>query len=399
MNTRVLNIIENPELLQIEDLKLLENEIENIPYAQSLRAIYLLGINKFRNENFQQELTKTAAYTTDKKILYQIINRNNQPKFIPNIVENIPTDIATEKNILENSEEIKHPTEAKINTITEEKLTEQNTASGIDFYQKNTPDTHKKEEEETPHHTTKNSMIDFYSTPIKREFYAQSVSSPINFYERQIQSIEDTQKEEKVEEIEPLEENIVIENPSENISLSNDNQQKEAQDYQWKPMEIENIAPISAPKTEIIEEIEEEIITETEKEENNISVEMKESLIEEEDIIPQKTSNVSQFINTWQNWLKATPPPPNREKNIAIIDKFIENNPKISPISEDAEFNFKEKDDDISHLMTETLAQLYLEQKLYSKAINAYEILIEKYPERSEDFSKAIEEIKKMRNK
>lgn len=387
MNTRVLNIIENPELLQIEDLKLLENEIENIPYAQSLRAIYLLGINKFRKENFQQELTKTAAYTTDKKILYQIINRNNQRKFIPNIVENIPTDTPTEKNALENSEEreeIKHLTEAKINTITEETLTEQNTASGIDFYQKNTSDTQKKEEE-IPHHTTKNSMIDFYSTPIKQESYAQSVSSPINFYERQIQPIEGTQKEE----------NIVIENPSENISLSNDNQQKEAQDYQWKPMEIENIAPISASKTKIIEEI----ITETKKEKNNISVEMKESLIEEEDIIPQKTSNVSQFINTWQNWLKATPPPPNREKNIAIIDKFIENNPKISPISEDAEFNFKEKDDDISHLMTETLAQLYLEQKLYSKAINAYEILIEKYPERSEDFSKAIEEIKKMRNK
>lgn len=399
MNTRVLNIIENPELLQIEDLKLLENEIENIPYAQSLRAIYLLGINKFRKENFQQELTKTAAYTTDKKILYQIINRNNQPKFIPNIVENIPTDIATEKNILENSEEIKHSKETKINTITEEKLTEQNTASGIDFYQKNTSDTQKKEEKETPHHTTKNSMIDFYSTPIKRESYAQTVSSPINFYERQIQPIEDTQKEEKVEEIEPLEENIIIENPSENISLSTDNQQEEAQDYQWKPMEIENITPISAPKTEIIEEIEEEIITETEKEENNISVEMKEPLIEEENIIPQNNSNVSQFINTWQNWLKATPPPPNREKNIAIIDKFIENNPKISPISEDVEFNFKEKDDDISHLMTETLAQLYLEQKLYSKAINAYEILIEKHPERSEDFAEAIEEIKKMRNK
>lgn len=379
MNTRVLNIIENPELLQIEDLKLLENEIENIPYAQSLRAIYLLGINKFRKENFQQELTKTAAYTTDKKILYQIINRNNQPKFIPNIVENIPTDTPAEENILENSEEIKHSKETKINTITEEKLTEQNTASGIDFYQKNTSDTQKKEKE-TPLHTTKNSMIDFYSTPIKQESYAQSVSSPINFYERQIQPIEETPKEEKVEEIEPLEENIVIENPAENISLSTDNQQEKAQDYQWKPMEIENITPISAPKTEIIEEIEEEIITETEKEENNISVEMKEPLIEEKDIIPQNNSNVSQFINTWQNWLKATPPPPNREKNIAIIDKFIENNPKISPISEDVEFNFKEKDDDISHLMTETLAQLYLEQKLYSKAINAYEILIEKHP-------------------
>jgi hypothetical protein len=37
--------------------------------------------------------------------------------------------------------------------------------------------------------------------------------------------------------------------------------------------------------------------------------------------------------------------------------------------------------DDHSSLMTETLAKVYLEQKKY-KAIQAYEILILKYPEK-----------------
>ena len=113
----------------------------------------------------------------------------------------------------------------------------------------------------------------------------------------------------------------------------------------------------------------------------------------------KKDSNVSSFIDTWQNWLKIdrTAPVSKQEKKAAIIDKFIENSPKISPIKEDVEFVVKEKSDDISHLMTETLAQLYIEQKLYSKAIKAYQILQEKYPEKNYEFEQKIEEIKKSR--
>ena len=57
----------------------------------------------------------------------------------------------------------------------------------------------------------------------------------------------------------------------------------------------------------------------------------------------------------------------------------------------------KEKSDDISHLMTKTLAQLYVEQKLYTKAIKAYQILQEKHPEKTNEFEQKIEEIKKSR--
>ena len=49
---------------------------------------------------------------------------------------------------------------------------------------------------------------------------------------------------------------------------------------------------------------------------------------------------------------------------------------------------------DTTHLMTETLARVYLEQKKYSKAIQAYEILILKYPEKSIFFADRIKDIK-----
>ena len=75
MNARVLELIKNPENIQSGDLKLLETEINSNPYIQNIRALYLYGTHKFNPENYQNELSKTAAYTTDKKILYHFINQ------------------------------------------------------------------------------------------------------------------------------------------------------------------------------------------------------------------------------------------------------------------------------------------------------------------------------------
>jgi tetratricopeptide (TPR) repeat protein len=84
-----------------------------------------------------------------------------------------------------------------------------------------------------------------------------------------------------------------------------------------------------------------------------------------------------------------------KKKKLDLIDKFIENNPKITPIAKDATVPVIDViSEDTSHLMTETLARVYLEQKKYSKAIQAYEILILKYPEKSSFFADRISDIK-----
>ena len=84
-----------------------------------------------------------------------------------------------------------------------------------------------------------------------------------------------------------------------------------------------------------------------------------------------------------------------KKKKLDLIDKFIENNPKITPIAKDATVPVIEViSEDTSQLMTETLARVYLEQKKYSKAIQAYEILILKYPEKSSLFANRISDIK-----
>ena len=86
---------------------------------------------------------------------------------------------------------------------------------------------------------------------------------------------------------------------------------------------------------------------------------------------------------------------PEKKKKIALIDRFIETNPKISPVREMSKIaHIPEQNQDQSYLMTETLAKVYLEQRKFQKAIQAYEILILKYPEKSTFFANRISDIR-----
>ena len=86
----------------------------------------------------------------------------------------------------------------------------------------------------------------------------------------------------------------------------------------------------------------------------------------------------------------------NKKKKAELIDKFIETSPKIPPVKHGvtSTVTFDLNKDDNSYLMTETLARVYLEQKKYLKAIQAYQILILKYPEKSSFFADRISDIK-----
>jgi hypothetical protein len=83
-----------------------------------------------------------------------------------------------------------------------------------------------------------------------------------------------------------------------------------------------------------------------------------------------------------------------------IIDKFISENPKIKPVSNQTpKPKLVNNDDHVSDsLMTETLARIYLEQKNYDKAIQSYKILSLKYPEKSSFFADQIKLIVELKD-
>ena len=87
-----------------------------------------------------------------------------------------------------------------------------------------------------------------------------------------------------------------------------------------------------------------------------------------------------------------------RPKGIEIIDSFIKNDPQIkAPKAEqiNTENKAKKSAEDNYDLVSETLAAIYIEQMLYHKAIDTYEKLSLKFPEKSRYFADLIQSLEK----
>jgi hypothetical protein len=81
-----------------------------------------------------------------------------------------------------------------------------------------------------------------------------------------------------------------------------------------------------------------------------------------------------------------------------LIEKFIIANPRIEPIREPARVPVADISKPFTELggglVTETLAKIYINQGYYSKAIDIYEKLSLKFPEKSSYFASQIEKVK-----
>jgi len=285
-------LITNPDTLTDLQTKSLENVLEKYPYLQSARALYLKGLYNQDSYKYNFALKTTAAYTTDRSVLFDFITSNNfinlkesENYFINN--EIIPEFVKLEE-VVETESLVSEEVEKEIISLTEEALFE----------------------------------IETIATTIKE--------------------VDDTQTLTEIEETLEIGKPIAF-STNEKHSFN-----------EW--LKLSNFKPIV-------------------REENTA---------EEEKILQSnnKSVNFDEIIDS-------------KSKNIELIDKFIESKAKITrsnlhaettPIVVEVQYT--------SHLMTETLAKVYLEQKKYDKAIKSYKILILKYPEKSIFFADRIKNIK-----
>ena len=592
MNTRILDLLENPNLLQADDLKLLNEQIKATPYVQSLRALALLAASRFDPEDYRNVLSRTAAYTTDKKILFQLVNgrttaltvageagtpavsaeqsgsthgtdeKSQVDDVVADIAANLPagrpvnaeTDNTT---AVEDAPGLAEKAEEKIFTkitpaetsaakpiyvngelnrilfegeedflqqatpvidkeasaesgqlvladsnLTAPKVFSEETAPVNELAAKETdPEVSDKQPEDADVHeviipektsTVEETVVDepaaadvsfhgiapflpevkITATPKKEEKavtpvpvsnkHEEEMQRLIAEVERKIKEKKAAQVQEVPKEEEPSNTEIsftdtqdfvvktetpadviptsVTEKPSESTSGSDSasvadipepNAEETSQGPEtvadtpsvrpgWKPMSIPSHTPDALLKTEeqlpkaefeITQEATEEMKTVEEvpviqKQPSGIEAKSVDQVTEPVQCVADDDSNVPQFINTWQNWLKidrkeAAPPVvpvPDEDRKTEIIEKFIETAPRISQLREEGNFVIKEKKSDISHLMTETLANIYVEQKLYARAIHAFHILADKHPQKADYFKSKVKEVRDLRN-
>lgn len=72
-SSEYVNILQHPENIDAFKTQQLEEIVTEFPYFQSARAILLKGLNNTNSYKYNPTLKKTAAYTIDRKVLFDFI--------------------------------------------------------------------------------------------------------------------------------------------------------------------------------------------------------------------------------------------------------------------------------------------------------------------------------------
>ncbi len=272
MNTNdYINLLNNSKAINDKQTLVLETIVQEFPFYQSARALYLKGLYNQESFRYNYELKKTAAHTTDRSVLFDFITSDDFKIFQQEVYDKYQAEI---QNII----------------VADFELVQ---VEGLDIDL---------------------NSISIVEKNIRTEFVANEAPKTAN---------------------EIVEAELQIGKPlhfekNETHSFS-----------EW--LQLSKISPI---------------------------------VRNEEEKKPEVSSEL--------------------EKKFDLIEKFIELNPKIPQAKDTTSVpaNVAKSNEMPSSIMTETLAQIYLEQKKYTKAIQAYDILILKYPEKSSFFADRIKNIK-----
>ncbi len=270
MNTNdYINLLNNSKTINDKQTLVLETIVNEFPFYQSARALYLKGLYNQESFRYNYELKKTAAHTTDRSVLFDFITSDDFKIFQQEVYDKYQAEI--QSIIVSDFEYVR----------------EENRPVSLDTIAKSNNPT-----ETIPLSEQKESN--------KEVEAALEIGKPLQFEKNETHSFSE-----------------------------------------W--LQLAKIAPIIREGAE-------------------------------------KQTNVSSEL----------------EKKFDLIEKFIELNPKIPQVKDNTSIptNIAKSNETPSSIMTETLAQIYLEQKKYTKAIQAYEILILKYPEKSSFFADRIKNIK-----
>ncbi|WP_299889573.1 hypothetical protein [uncultured Lacinutrix sp.] len=308
MNTiEFTNILQEPQVISSAQTDALKTIINAFPYFQSARAMYLKGLKNSDSFKYNYALKTTAAYTTDRSILFDFITssnfeQNEVSKFIKqnsahlNDIEVIAEDISLNKNIIID------------NTL---KQDIENVRASLD--------------------------PELFQPKIAKEQLA-------NFEKETTHTIIESEKTESKETLAP---EVVL-----NLGKPLLFDKTETHSFnEW--LNLTRFKPINR---------------------NDETVE-----------------NSSKDIKASKDSLS-------KAKKFELIEKFIEKNPKLEGKKPASSTHNIAKAQMIQPeaLMTETLARIYVEQKNYKKAIQSYNILSLKYPEKSGFFADQIKAVKKL---
>lgn len=371
--TRIEYLVAHPYEVEKSDIPLLKKEVEKYPYFYTLRALLLYGLKKENHPSFEDYLNKTSIHSSNRVDLYHYINSKPLPKE-EKIIENVQENSTIKENTIEQETE----------SFNDEKLEEEVLkVEPISLIEEDNIDNDLVDE-----------MIenDTEESELRTDHVVEIISE-----DELNEVVEESKLAHKTSDQEI--ENAVLQTSG--IEISVEKPQPEEKNT-IQETEENNLVEISESVVIIDEMISEE----------------KEVMVQDSAIIEEKlNNNLDKESFSFSDWLKKVPSQSKDQKTIEaeqetaereikykLIDDFLEKNPKIIPMKKtditpiQVSSNFSHNSEEYSDLMTETLAQIYIEQRKYDKAIKAYKILILKYPEKNSLFANRIKEIENLKN-
>lgn len=397
--TRIEYLVAHPYEVEKSDIPLLKKEVEKYPYFYTLRALLLYGLKKENHPSFEDYLNKTSIHSSNRVDLYHYINSEPIQKEIQTKTETISPEMVEEK--VEELAENKFISEPILENSTSEII--ENNNETIEVIDEIIEEELNKEIEV---------ISETNSEEINEDIVDGMIENDTEESELRTDHVVDIISDEELNEVAEITNKVVVENNSKEENLTSENDIENAV-QQTSGIEIIESEPQQV--IEIIEDNQEKEIVEGLSENAEVIEESEPEMVEEKVEIIENNSDDSTF--SFSDWLKKVPSQSKTQQEIEeeqetaereikykLIDDFLEKNPKIVPMKKtditpvSTPSNFVQNTEEYSDLMTETLAQIYTEQKKYDKAIKAYKILILKYPEKNGLFANRIKEIENLKN-
>lgn len=410
----LIEYIEYPEKLSLQSLNEIENLVNTYPFFQTVRLLHTKNLQNAHKQIDQKDLHLTAAYVTDRKVLYYLLNKFSYT--VSSQEESIQSKPGSEKisQAVPAEKDVKDSMQENISDTLQNQLLISNleNSADIELVPGLAIDIRKQYGEEPNTDPISDDETDLVAAATAADLFELDSISPADqsVEEKEIQlgvqeaSLNDGEFE-FVDEASAMQEDLLnaqakLENPhgEEPVELNNieddeheshqvrDNTgNKEKSFLQWlesvDKVDLKDAFPVSNVK----EVDKNEKIIEKGKEELKLEMDYDINKLATSSTDHTGSSNTSEKIKS----------------QVSLINRFIEKNPKIKPNKQttaNEDFS-KESVREHESFITDTLAEIYVRQGNYAKAIFAYEKLSLKYPEKNTYFADQILEIKKLTNK
>ncbi|MFP4046636.1 MAG: hypothetical protein ACOCZ4_01780 [Bacteroidota bacterium] len=335
---QLVKYIENPEKLGEYSLADMRTLLKKYPFFQLGYFLFLLNLKNIKDPRFDEYLSKYAVYIKDRNELFRKLN------------------------YIESSQNLSKKSEEENNSITKssDKDSLKNTEQADRTVGKKEKQNIKVVEDKGVKKRTEEKRKNQYTRKYLSDRISKTLSSQIN------------EAEENNELREELQSDFFILDKADSIKGKTEIA---------KDKEQTNVKSDKGEKKKDEELLELDNKHKSENKQQKKKPAKGDEYFEEEYLkeIPRKTA----------------------KQNKDLIDKFIEQTPeiKIKQPPEETQKDISEefvKEND--NLLSEKLAKLYIKQGYYNKAIDAFEKLSLKYPEKSNYFAEQIQKVKQIIN-